>query len=64
MAEKNSDCFIAVVDEFCGIGSSLQLAYDDLKSNGPTFDQEDVTFYEATKLKVQLEFVIVPENAG
>lgn len=65
MAEKDYDCFIAVYDEFCGTGSTLDLAYQDLKSNGPSFDQDEVTFYKATLIKVELAFTIIPDkNAG
>jgi hypothetical protein len=62
MAEKDNDCFIAVYDEFCGIGSTLRAAYEDLKSSGPTFEHDEVTFYKATLLKVELEFAIVPDK--
>jgi hypothetical protein len=62
MTEKNNDCFIAVYEEFYGEGSTLRTAFNDLKSNGLAFDEDEVTFYRATRIKVELEFVEVPEN--
>lgn len=64
MAKPDKDCFIAVYEEFCGIGSTLKTAFNDLKSNGPTIDEEEVIFYRAAEIRVELEFVEVPENGS
>ena len=59
---KDNNYIIAVYEEYCGIGSTLRVAFNDLKSNGPNLDEEEVTFYRAVKLNVELEFVEIPQN--
>lgn len=63
MAKKDKDCFIAVYEEFYGKGSTLELAFADLKSNGPSgIDLEEVEFYESVQLDVELKLTIVTDD--
>ena len=59
---KNTEEFIAICEEYCGVGSTLDEAYNDLKVRGTNFEQEDVVFYRAQKLNVQLKLTIVPNT--
>jgi len=62
MLNTDKECFIAIYDsEYCGIGSSLIIALNELKQTDATFKDEEVDFYKATKINVEFQLVEVPE---
>jgi len=62
MEEK--EVFIAVAEEYYGIGESLEEAYVNLKKDyGSNYilEPDEIEFYQAKKLKVKFKFEIVYE---
>jgi hypothetical protein len=57
--------FIAIHDEFCGIGSTIEVSINDLKLNHPgTFEHEDLDFYKAVKIEVEVQFVEITKDGN
>jgi predicted RNase H-like HicB family nuclease len=53
--------FIATFDDVCGTGNTLKEAFLKLKEYIEC-EVEDVDYYEATKIKVQMNLIKVKEN--
>lgn len=59
--EKN--VFFALLDEYLGIGETLEEAEEDLNRNyRDNIDFDSITFYTAKKIKVERKLILVNGN--
>lgn len=61
MPDNENERFIAIYDDYCGVGASLKTALKTLKATDAVFKDEEVDFYKATKISVEFQVIEVPE---